>query len=147
MFNHILVATDLSLRAEMATQKAVQLAHQFNSKITMLNVHDEFMNDDEMQMLRVSVEKMMNELSKTASSAKVEMKKIIHDLHAEDIQVDFLIREGKANKKILDEAKRLNVSLIVMGTNGRSNLHDYILGTTSEYVVSNAECPILVVPI
>ena len=44
MFTHILCPTDLKERALPALKKAVQIAHQFNSKITMLNVQDEFMN-------------------------------------------------------------------------------------------------------
>ena len=90
----------MSPKAVAATKIAVQLAHQFNSKITLLNVHDEFMSDDEMHMLRVSVKKMKDEFHKTAESAKSEMKNIIHELHADDITVEFLLREGKAPKTI-----------------------------------------------
>jgi len=146
MFSHILVATDLSPRAEMATQKAVQLAHQFNSRITMLNVHEEFLSDDEMQMLRVSVETMKEEFARTAETAKKEMKNIISHFHADDITVEFLLREGKPTEKILEEAEAVDARLIVIGTNGRNNIHDFILGTTSEYIVRHAKCPVLVVP-
>jgi hypothetical protein len=47
MFTHILCPPDLKERALLALKKAVQIAHQFNSKITMLNVHDEFINRSE----------------------------------------------------------------------------------------------------
>ncbi|MFQ6609914.1 MAG: universal stress protein, partial [Fidelibacterota bacterium] len=109
-------------------------------------VHDEFMSDEEMQMLRVSVKKMKEEFHKTADSAKSEMKNIIHNLHAEDIEVEFLLREGEAPKTICAVSDELNVDLIVMGTNGRDNIHDFILGTTSEYVVRHSKKPVLVVP-
>jgi nucleotide-binding universal stress UspA family protein len=54
MFTHILCPTDLKERAFIALKTAVQIAHQFNSRITMLNVHDEFMNQQEREMLRMS---------------------------------------------------------------------------------------------
>ncbi|NQU66616.1 MAG: universal stress protein [Candidatus Marinimicrobia bacterium] len=146
MFNHILIATDMSPKAISATKKAVQLAHQFNSRITLLNIHEEFMSDDEMQMLRVSVNKMKEEFHKTADAAKSEMKRIIHELHADDIQVEFLLREGKTPKTICSVAVELGADLIVLGTNGRDNIHDYILGTTSEYVVRHSKLPVLVIP-
>ena len=46
MFKHIIIASDLSLKSKIAAQKAVQIAHQFNSKIFLLNVHEEFMDKD-----------------------------------------------------------------------------------------------------
>ena len=48
MFKHILVPTDLSNKAELAFNKAVFLAHQFNSEITLLNVHEEFQSKEEL---------------------------------------------------------------------------------------------------
>ena len=146
MFHHILIATDMSPRAISATMKGIQIAHQFNSTVTLLNVHEEFMSDTEMQMLRVSVAVMKEEFLKTAESARQEMKKIIRELHADNIEVDFLIREGKASKTICEVASELKVDLIVIGTNGRDNIHDFILGTTSEYVVRHSKCPVLVMP-
>ncbi len=147
MFDHILVATDLSARAQLATEKAVQLAHQFKSKITMLNVHEEFMDKEEMQMLRVSVEKMESEFRNIAVRAKEEIRRSLNELHAEDIRVEFLLKKGDAKKAILETAEELDVDLIVMGTNGRDNIHDYLLGTTSEYVARHTKQPLLIVPI
>ena len=51
MFEHILCPTDLKERAYIALKKAVQIAHQFNSKITILNVHPEFMAQEDREML------------------------------------------------------------------------------------------------
>ncbi len=146
MFKHILCPTDLSPRAEMAVIKAVQLAHQFNSRITLLNVHEEFMNKDEMEMLRVSVEKMQNEFKEIAVSAREDMKTLIHNLHAEDIEVDFLLKEGKTSATVIETAQATNVDLIVMGSNGKHRLSEFILGTTAEYVIRHSKCPVLVVP-
>ena len=88
MFNKILCATDLSKENDTAISNAVQVAHQFNSSIVILNVHEEFMEKEEMEMLRVSVESIQTEFEKTAILAKNEMKGIIHSLHAEDINVE-----------------------------------------------------------
>lgn len=42
MFRHVLCPTDLKERAYIVLRNAVQIAHQFNSTITLLNVHPEF---------------------------------------------------------------------------------------------------------
>jgi len=74
MFTHILCPTDLKERALIALKKAVQIAHQFNSKITMLNVHDEFINKEEREMLRVSFESMKDKYAQVAIESREQMR-------------------------------------------------------------------------
>tara|TARA_B110000116_G_scaffold115358_1_gene100221 strand:- start:50 stop:271 length:222 start_codon:yes stop_codon:yes gene_type:complete len=64
MFNKILCATDLGKDDNPAITKAVQVAHQFNPSMFILNVHDEFMEKEEMEMLRVSVETIQSKFEK-----------------------------------------------------------------------------------
>ena len=126
MFNKILCATDLNKENDPAITKAVQVAHQFNSSIIILNVHDEFMEKEEMEMLRVNVASVQSEFEKTAILAKNEMKGIIHSLHAEDIKVEFILKKGKPNKVICDESEKLGSDLIVIGkSSDGSNLKKY----------------------
>ena len=146
MFNKILCATDLNKENDPAITKAVQVAHQFNSSIIILNVHDEFMEKEEMEMLRVNVESVQSEFEKTAILAKNEMKGIIHSLHAEDIKVEFILKKGKPNKIICDESEKLESDLIVIGKSSSSNISNIILGSTAAYIVNHANVPVLVVP-
>jgi nucleotide-binding universal stress UspA family protein len=146
MFNKILCATDLSKENDTAISKAVQVAHQFNSSIVILNVHDEFMEKEEMEMLRVSVESIQAEFEKTAMLAKNKMKGIIHSLHAEDIKVEFILKKGKPNKIICDESEKLGSDLIIIGKSSSSNISNIILGSTAAYIVNHANVPVLVVP-
>ena len=147
MFIKILCATDLSAASNKAVIKAVQLAHQYNSKIIMLNVHEEFMTKDEMGMLRVSIDTMKSEFEHTALEAKNEMKEIIKNLHAEDIQVEYNIREGKANEVICGEAKKVQADLIIMGVSDKNILSNFIFRSTASFVIEHIKIPVLVVPI
>ena len=146
MFNHILCPTDLKERADIAVRRSVQLAHQFGSKITLLNVHEEFMDKEEREMLRVSVSKMKEKYKHIASDSKKEMKAVIHKLHADDIEVDYLLRKGKPDKVIVEVAKKLAIDLIVMCTDGRDNLMDFVIGSITEHVINSSPCPVLVIP-
>ena len=146
MFYHILCPTDLKERADIAVKKAVQLAHQFGSKITLLNVHEEFMDKEEREMLRVSVNKMKEKYKHIADDSKKEMKAVIHKLHADDIEVDYLLHKGKPNKAIGEVAEKLGVDLIVMCTDGRDNLMDFVIGSITEHVINSSPCPVLVIP-
>ena len=117
-----------------------------NSNIILLNVHEEFMTKEEMEMLRVRVGTIQEEFQKTAMQAKKEMKDVLHSLHAEDVKVDFSIKEGKPQKVICEEAARTNADLIIMGTSHKPNISKYLLGTTASYVIEHAKIPVLVVP-
>ena len=145
MFNHILCPTDLKERSDIAVTKAVQIAHQFGSKITLLNVHEDFMDKEEREMLRVSVDKMKEKYKRIAIDSKAEMKTVIHKLHADDIEVDYLLHSGKPEKVIVEVAKQLGTDLIVIGTDGRDNVMDFVVGTITEHVVNAAPCPVLVI--
>jgi nucleotide-binding universal stress UspA family protein len=145
MFNHILCPTDLKKRSDIAVKKAVQIAHQFGSKITLLNIHEDFMDKEEREMLRVSVDKMKEKYKRIAIDSKTEMQTVIHKLHADDIEVDYLLHSGKPDKVIVEVANQLGTDLIVIGTDGRDNVMDFIVGTTTEHVINAAPCPVLVV--
>ena len=146
MFTHILCPTDLKERALPALKKAVQIAHQFNSKITMLNAHPEFMGQQEREMLRVSFDGLKEKYRRVALESREEMKAEIIKLHAEDIQVDYELREGKPEVVIVKAAEKLGIDLIVICTDGRDNIMDYVTGTITEHVINHASCPVLVIP-
>jgi nucleotide-binding universal stress UspA family protein len=146
MFTHILCPTDLKERALLALKKAVQIAHQFNSKITMLNAHPEFMGQQEREMLRVSFDGLKEKYRRVALESREEMKAEISKLHAEDIQVDYELREGKPETVIVEAAEKLGIDLIVICTDGRDNIMDFVTGTITEHVINHASCPVLVIP-
>ena len=146
MLRHILCPTDLKKRAFIALKKAVQIAHQFNSKITMLNAHPELMDQQERQMLRVSFDGLKEKYRRIAIESREEMMAEIGNLHAEDIQVGYEIRQGKPEQVIAETAGKLGIDLIVICTDGRDNIKDFVTGTISEHLINHASCPVLVIP-
>lgn len=153
MFSHILCATDLSPRSDEALRVAVHLAAKYAARLTILNVHEEFMDKEEMVMLRVSVEKMQERFREIALTCKQQMQQLVTAVGVDDLQVEYMVREGKPEDVILKAANGMvtelqepNSPLVVMGTNGRDSLVERILGTVAEHVVRHAPCPVLVIP-
>ena len=146
MFTKILCATDLHPASNEAIKKAVQLAHQYNSKIIMLNVQEEFITKEEMGMLRVSIDTIKSEFEKIAFQVKNDMIKVIKILHAEDIQVEYLIKEGKSNQVICQEAERVQADLIIMGVSEKNIVSNFIFRSTASFVIEHVKIPVLVVP-
>ncbi|MGQ9795034.1 universal stress protein [Desulfosoma sp.] len=55
------------------------------------------------------------------------------------------VEEGVPHVKILEVANEENVSAIILGSHGRSNLSSVLLGSVSEYVIRHAKKPVIVV--
>ena len=62
-----------------------------------------------------------------------------------NVRIRHLVRVGHAGETIVDVAKNLQSELIVVGAIGHSMLHRMLLGSTSDYVATHAECSVLVV--
>ncbi len=147
MFKKILCPVDLSQKSSIALGKAAELARLFGSSLTLLNVHEEFMNHHEMIMLRVS-EQHFEELQKRrAVASKQKMREMIAEVDAGDLRVEYLLREGKPHREIIQIADEIQADLIVMATDGRSNLGEWVLGSNTERVVHHAKCSVLTVRI
>ena len=146
MFKTILCPIDLKPRSKMALKKAINIAYQFSSKIILLNIHEEFMSKEQMIMSRVSVSKLGDEFKKIALEAKSDMKSLIKELEADNIDCEYVLRDGKPYVAIIKIAEEKEVDLIVMGTNGKDSLTDLFLGTTAQKVVESSICPVLVMP-
>jgi len=147
MYKKILCAIDLKRKADKAFEKAVQLAHQFNSEIVLLNINDDFQNKEEMVMSRVNVGLINEKYRKIAIDAKLQLQTLTENLETEDIDISVMLRKGKPGEVIVKVSKEIESDLIVLGTNGKDSIKDYFLGTTASYVVEHSTVPTLTVPL
>lgn len=53
---------------------------------------------------------------------------------------------GKPGETIVEQAEKLNVATIIMGTRGLSKLKRMILGSVSNFVLQHATVPVSVIP-
>ena len=111
-----------------------------------MNVHEEFLNKEEMVMSRVSVNKLQDTFKNISLKTKEKISDLVGSVKGDDIQTDIVLREGKAGQKIVELSNDLKPDLIVIGSNGKDSLADYICGTTASYVVDNSKVPVLVIP-
>jgi nucleotide-binding universal stress UspA family protein len=60
-----------------------------------------------------------------------------------DSGIDFVIREGKVYREIIDEAKEMESLCIVMGTHGVSGFEQFWIGSNANKLISVATCPVI----
>ena len=146
MYKKILCPIDLSPRSKSALGVAINYAHSFNAKLIILNIHDEFLNKNEMVMSRISVDIIMNEYKNIANQSKNKILSRIKEMKGNDIDKQIILKEGQVKESIISYSNEINPDIIIMGTNGKDSLTDYMIGTTSSYVVQNSKFPVLVIP-
>lgn len=143
--NKILVPYDFSQVAQNALNFAVQLAEGNPSTDLMLLSVIEHPTPDSFKTMGVSDYDPMENiyLTKLIESVKRKMEDLVSGPEMEKVNVVYKIRVGSAFHEISDEIKKIEASLVVMGTSGASGLDEYLVGSNAERVVRNANCPVI----
>ena len=142
LVNKILVATDFSASATHALDYATELATKFSASTLILHVYanpivpipDGFMFTTTVDMAEL-VEHLQGRLGELQAQTG---KKGVTEVHT-------LLLEGTAWYEIVTAAREHRCDLIVMGTQGRTGLPHFFLGSVAEKVVRKAECAVLTV--
>lgn len=79
-------------------------------------------------------------VSKNGEAVLAEAKQY---LKAHDLQVEYTTREGDPREVIVDFTRERQADLLVMGAFGHSKVRELLLGSTTQYVINHAPCPVL----
>lgn len=145
-YKTILFATDFSEGAEKAVAHARTLAKLTGAKLHLFHVITELSDKRRKRVPADVIDTFIREVTRQAN----EDMESFCQLHfsgesAEGIELSHSIDVGTGYTAILDEAKRINADMIVMGTHGRSGIEKVLVGSTAERVVRNALIPVLTV--
>lgn len=144
----ILVPTDFSKEAQIATEVARDIAKKAGSELTLLHVIEaasggSFNVEGESKYGSDPEEKLFN-LS-LIKKARKQMETLLGSPIFNGIKVKGELKMGTpfhGMRTIITEKK---VDLVVMGTAGKTKVDEMILGTNTEKVVRHAQCPVLTV--
>jgi nucleotide-binding universal stress UspA family protein len=62
------------------------------------------------------------------------------------VDATALLVQGSTVETILAKAAKLGADMIIVGTHGRGAMYQLLVGSVSEGLLHNSECPILIVP-
>ena len=82
---------------------------------------------------------------KLEEEAYEEVKPIESELKETGFEVKIRVVKGIPYSKILEVEQEEDVSAIVLGSHGRSNLSDMLLGSVSNHVIRHSKKPVLVI--
>lgn len=76
-----------------------------------------------------------------------KLQELTDAIQKKGVKVDFSLEKGETALAIVQKAKSLKSTMIVMGSHGNTILMDLLTGSTHEGVLHRADCPVLVVPL
>jgi len=139
----VLVPTDFSKASDAALDKAVDLARTYGSKIYLLHVID-----DEVQQCAIDYcldNETVSEVFKgSIKHSKKRLSQIIEAIgDSNGIEMSQDIKTGNPVEEILKFQKKNGIDLIVMSPHGRRGFMKSLLGGVADKVVQMAGCPVL----
>ena len=143
MFKHILVPVDGSPTAQLAVERAIQLAKAFDSRVTAIFVIDPY------PFTGIGTDFAYGQaeyLSAATAEAHAAIKAAKLALEKAAVSVDTSVIESHtAWRGVVEAAESMQADLIVMGSHGRSGLEKLVLGSVTQAVLSHTKLPVLVV--
>jgi nucleotide-binding universal stress UspA family protein len=149
----ILLATDGSSEAELATRTAVDLAQMSDSQLHVIHVADdtsigllypESTDPEGVEMpdpiLVEDFERSFEQRGRELLDAEVERVR-----SAGGTVAGAHLMMGDVAREIVHLAEDLGTGLIVMGSRGRGGIRRALMGSVSDSAIRHAHCPVLVV--
>ncbi|MGE3919833.1 MAG: universal stress protein [Gammaproteobacteria bacterium] len=137
-YKHILLAVDLHPDCETTTDHALTLAKEHHAKLSIVHAI-EHINVFGLAQAYPTVFELQKEM---VQHAQDELAKFKTKFHLED--ANMIVEIGSPKIVILEQAQKLGVDLIIVGSHGRHGI-GLLLGSTANAVLHHAPCDVLAV--
>ena len=139
-YEKILIATDGSEYTKNAVDYGIDIAKNTGAKLFAIYVVD---TAAFASIPMDAAWESMYELLK--QEGDLAIKFVAERAEAEGLEVEGNLIEGHPADEIIRYSEKNSISVIVMGTLGKSGLDRFLLGSVAEKVVRNSKIPVLVV--
>jgi nucleotide-binding universal stress UspA family protein len=137
MYEKLLVAIDHSKHTDQVLNAARDLASLSHGEVWVLHLREREV------LPRAGVID-----AEPPGEATSEVDAAVEELTKAGINAHGVVRNtiyGYAGREIVDEAKNVDASVIIMGSRGRGDLAGLVLGSTAHKVIHLADRPVLMV--
>ena len=140
----ILVALDLSDATTPVLATAERAAKACGGSIILLHVTEP---DPEFVGYETGPDVVRDEVAHQYRDQHRTLQSHAQALRDGGIETTALLIQGQTAKCILNEAARLGVDFIVIGTHGHGAMFDLIVGSVGHQVIRDTLLPVLIVPL
>ncbi len=136
----LLVPTDFSENSLRAIALAKEVARGTGAELHLLHVVEPVVYPADWSYAQVGFADIEAELQQNSEQ---EIQKLADALRAEGFKVVASVRRGRASDEICSYAIEHGISIITIGTHGRSGFEHFLFGSTTERVLRKSPCPVL----
>jgi nucleotide-binding universal stress UspA family protein len=140
----LLVPIDFSEMTRSVVTAAGSFAEKFGSKVILIHVimpPPPITND-----YTLSVGTMQEVLGINERAAQTKLNRYAKKLSADGIKLETRVLQGPPGYSIIEEAKRVKATAIVIGSHGHGKLYDLFVGSTANTILKDATCTVIVLP-
>ena len=136
-YPRILFPVDLTVESQVIAEHVATMVDKFDAELHMVHVIANFKSPT------------FASISDVRDQIKANAQKEIDEFAAVNFphvtQTKTKVLTGHSGRQILSYMEKQNISLVVMGTHGRSGLGTAFFGSVAQRVVQNAKVPVLTV--
>ncbi len=136
LFGKVLYPTDFSPNSQRAMQVIEQLQKDLTQEVVVVHIQD----------TRVLVPYLQEKLKEFNRIDTERLSAIKDRLNALGYRVKTILKTGVPFREINAIAEEENVSLIVLGSHGKSNVREAYTGSETEFITLQHVRPVLVIP-
>jgi len=146
MFSKILYPTDFSDLARKALAYVKQLREAGTREVVVVHVIDSREVNTVARAMALYGSKVQQDADQhIKEKIAQDMDAIAEELRKTGLAVKTRVKTGIPFTEIVNIAEEENVSGIVLGSHGVSNVEEMLLGSVSEKVIRKAKVPVLVI--
>ena len=141
MFKRILVPTDASEYSRRALTTALELARLSQAEVVLLHVNytpQAYWGYTISYGITVTQEQL-------DQNGELALEATLTGIDTNSVVLTKKVESGHPVTMILEEIKKDNIDLIVMGSHGYGAISGSILGSVSQRVLQRASCPVLII--
>ena len=139
----ILVPTDFSAGAMQGLAYARALASEFGASVILLHSVDLHYYSTNPDFVLLDLPPL---LAAAEKASEEQLRELVDQTDWKGLKVEPILEHGHVGEQVCVRAREMRADLIVTSTHGRTGLKRVLLGSTAEYIVRHASCPVLVVP-
>ncbi|MES9971233.1 MAG: universal stress protein [Candidatus Thiodiazotropha sp.] len=139
----ILVAVDFSASSKKIVERAEIIANALSASVWILHVAEP---EPDFVGYEAGPQSVRDSLSEKFHNEHRQIQEMANNLRDKQLDVTALLLQGSTAETILQQASKLGVDMIVMGSHGRGAMYQLLMGSVTEAVLHAATCPVLIVP-
>jgi len=140
----IIAPVDFSKSTDSVIAAAVSLASSMDGRVVLLHVVQPLIIASDYGLTMDNFQDTILSSEKHTALRLVELSETLRARGVKNVETAQI--SGPARTGIVEQAKKFEADYIVMGSHGHTAFYDLVIGSTTQYVIQRAHCPVVIVP-